>query len=79
MGDVDGCEVERFGSECVGEMDAQGRAADGEMDDLPDGCVTQVVGLHGVLWFGNLLRCAPGGNPQLRLCIGMSGGIGGNR
>jgi hypothetical protein len=43
-------------------------AACGEMEDLPDGGITKIVGRQRILWFGNLLRCSPGGDPELRFC-----------
>ena len=62
-GDVHGREVQGLGAEGIGEVYAQRRAADGEMEDLAHGGVAQVVERQGVLRFGNLLRCAPGGDP----------------
>ena len=63
--DVDRCDMQRLGSEGVGEMDAECGTADGEVDDLADGGVAQVVGRERILRFGNLLRCSPGGYPWL--------------
>src|SRR6266852_1483038 len=36
------------------------------MEDLPHSDITKIVGRQGVLWFWNLLRCSPGGDPELR-------------
>ncbi len=57
--------MEGFGSKRVGEMDADGGAAGGEVEDLPEGGVVEVVCGQGILRLGNLLRCAPGGDPCL--------------
>ena len=65
MGDVDRGDVEGFEAEGVGEMDSQGGSADGEMNDLPDGGVAQIVRGHGVLGFGDLLRSSPARYPDL--------------
>ena len=65
--DVHRRDAERLGSEGVGEMDTQSLAAYGEVDDLADGGIAEVVGRQGILWFGNLLRCSPTGDPRRRL------------
>ena len=40
---MDGCEVQRLRSECIGEMHAQRRSANGQVKNLPHGCVAQIV------------------------------------
>ncbi len=63
MGDVGGGDVERGCAEGVGDVDAKGLAASGEVKDLAEGCVAEVVGREGVLRFGDLLGCGPGDYP----------------
>lgn len=72
--DVGRRNVEGFGSEGVGEVDADGGAAGGEMEDLTEGGVVEVVRGKGIRRFGNLLRCAPGCDPCL--WRGRDGGLG---
>ena len=55
--------MEGFGSEGVGEMDADGGSADGEVDDLPESGVGEVFRRERVVRLGNLLGCSPGGDP----------------
>ena len=62
--DVDRGDVESFGAKGVGEMNADGGATHGEMDDLAQGGVGEVFRRKRVVGFGNLLRCAPGGDPD---------------
>lgn len=62
---MDRSDVERLGSEGVGEMDTERGAADGEVNDLADGGIAEVVWWQGILWFGDLLRGSPGGHPRL--------------
>jgi hypothetical protein len=52
---VRGGDVESFGSEGVGEMYAQRCAADGEMKDLANSGVAEIVGRERVLRFRDLL------------------------
>ncbi len=56
MGDVDGGEGEGQGAEGVGEADADGWAADGEMDDLAEGGVVEELRRDGALRLDELLR-----------------------
>jgi hypothetical protein len=58
--------MEGLGTEGVGEMDAQGWAAHGEMDNLAESGVAEVVGDLGVLRLGDLLGSGPGAYPILR-------------
>ena len=55
--------MERFGAEGIGEMDAERRAAEGEMDDLAEGGVGEVFRGERVVGFGDLLGASPGGDP----------------
>ena len=63
-GDVDGGEVKGRCAEGIGEMDAEGRASGGEVEDLADGCVAEIFRWEGVLRLGDLLGGAPGGDPD---------------
>jgi hypothetical protein len=65
-------EVQRLGAEGVREMDAQGRSAEREMDDLAQGCVLEIGGGKRVPRLGDLLRGRPCCYPCLRcrLCYG---------
>ena len=63
-GDVDGGEVEGRDAESVREVDAEGRAAGGEVEDFADSRVTEGLGREGVLGLGDLLGGAPGGDPD---------------
>ena len=60
---MDRGEVERQNPEGVGEMDAEGRAANGEMHDLAERGVVEESGWDGVLRLGRLLRGGPGADP----------------
>lgn len=64
MCDVDGVDVESFGSEGVGEVNTQRGSADGEMEDLAEGCVSEVFGGQCIMRLGDLLGCSPRGNPD---------------
>jgi hypothetical protein len=57
---------QRLRAEGVGETDAQLAAADGEADDLAQGCVLQVSRGEQIARFGDLLRGAPAGDPMVR-------------
>ncbi len=58
-------------------MDAERAAAGGEVNDLAEGGVAEVVGREGVLRLGDLLRGTPGGDPGLLLGLCRKAGCGG--
>jgi len=61
---VGGGDVEGAGAKGVREMDAELGATGGEVDDLAEGGVAEVVGWQGVLGFGDLLGGCPGDDPD---------------
>src|SRR5262244_3386931 len=67
MRDVDASQVKRFGSERVRDVDTEKRSARGEMEDLSDGGVAEIVEGQSVVRFGNLLGGGPGDDPGFRL------------
>ena len=79
VGDVDGGEVERGGSESVGDMDAESVAAEREVEDLAEGSVAEVVRGEGILGLGDLLGGGPGDDPGGWLWCGRGGLFGENR
>jgi hypothetical protein len=48
-------------------VDSEKASADGEMENLSDSGVAEVVGRKRVVWFGNLLGGGPGDDPEFRL------------
>jgi len=67
--DVHGCDVERRGPKRIRQADAERGAADGEVDDLADGGVAEIVGRDGILGLGNLDGSGPGAGPGLLLSV----------
>src|SRR5215471_4388554 len=67
MRDVDAGQAKHFGSERVGDVDTEKRSASGEMEDLSDGGIAEIVGGQSVVRFGNLLGGGPGDDPEFRL------------
>jgi len=60
---VDRGDTESFGSEGVGEVDADGRSTYGEMNDLAQRSVSEVFGRQCVVRLGDLLGGSPGRDP----------------
>ena len=60
---MDRGEVERFGSESVGQVDADGGSANGEMDNLAQRGVGEVFKRQRVVRLRDLLGGSPGGYP----------------
>lgn len=61
--------MQRFSPEGILYVYTQRRTAQRKMEYLPHRGVAQIVSRHGVLRLGDLLRCAPTGDPHLRLCL----------
>jgi hypothetical protein len=55
--------VEGLGTAGVGEVYAESRSSDGEVEDLTQGCVCEVFRRQRVVGLGDLLRGSPGGDP----------------
>lgn len=53
--DVDRGDVESFSAEGIGEMQADGRSADGEVHNLAQSCVREIFRRQSVVGFGDLL------------------------
>jgi hypothetical protein len=75
-GDGGGVDAQRLGAELVGDVDAQGAAGDGGMDDLAEGGVDEGGNLvPGIAAEG---RGGPGADPLLMGRRGIGDGLGGN-
>jgi len=65
---MDRGDVKGFGTESVGEMDTNGRSANGEMDHLSQSGVGEIFRGQCVVRLGDLLGGSPGGDPVRRYC-----------